>query len=265
MNRTVYLALMFACIGAVPSALGQTAPTHRPGDLDFKLRLPLEFKGRTVSGTLRQSEIAGLLDLPVRNGDTDPAHKYGVEMTTPNKGLVQVYTCREWLRARKLGEYSATTYDMAMEASLIQTCGLLYELQSAKPPVKSFVSNPRVTISEVDLLPAEMLASMPEGDRDDLRGKTIAQVVASKDVQKSSAEELDLSYGGFQQWFSEAGRADFNGDGIEDIFVFTGGRAEGGTMGYSDYLVLTRTQPSGPLRIIEPKSDPLKTEREAVQ
>jgi hypothetical protein len=77
--------------------------------------------------------------------------------------------------------------------------------------------------------------------------------VAPEDIEKRSSKILTLRYGGFRQSFWEAGRADFNGDGIEDILVLTGGRADGGTLGYSDYFVLTRTSPSGPLKLIESK------------
>ena len=44
-----------------------------------------------------------------------------------------------------------------------------------------------------------------------------------------------------------------NGDGIEDIFVFTEGQAEGDTLGYTDYFILTRTGPSGHRKLIETK------------
>lgn len=260
MSRTAYLVLVVA-VATCPVRSALAPPPPRQKQLTFTLGVSLEFKGRTVSGLLPQSEIPGLLDLPVRNGDTDPKHKYGVVMTTADKKTVTVYTCREWLRARQRGEYSATTYDMAMESFLIDTCGLLYQLQDAKPPVRSFIENPRVTLADLSLLPAEMLASMPDTDR--LRGKTVAQVVPSKDLVKVSPQEIRLTYGGLRQWFAEVGRADFNDDGIEDIFVFTGAQAEGGTMRIADYLVLTRTAPSGPLRIIEPATDPLKSRRDA--
>ncbi|MGH9734958.1 MAG: hypothetical protein ACRD8A_10260 [Candidatus Acidiferrales bacterium] len=235
---------------------------HRAEDPVFKLETALEFKGRVVSGTIRKSEIPTLLNLPVRNGDTDPEHKYGVEMTTSDNKKVTAFTCREWLRARKRGEYSATTYDMAMESFLIHTCGLLYVLQGARPPMRSYVT--RATLADLNLLPAEMLASIPYNVPDRLRRMTVAQVVPSKNIEKVTAGELRLSYGGFQQWFSEAGRADFNGDGVEDIFVLTGAQAEGGTMGVAGYLVLTRTSSSEPLQLIEPNTDPLKGEREAM-
>ncbi len=246
-----WLAALVAMLAG--SVAAQTPPVARGQELIFKIATPLEFKGRVVSGSLRQSDIPQLLDLPIRNGDTNLAEGYGVQMTRPNNTKFMVYTCRAWRNAQAEGAYSATTYDMAMESFFIDTCGLLFELQKAKLPVKSFIANPRVTLADLNLLPAEILESMPvDGAADRARrGKTIAQVVSPQDVIEAHADGLTVSYGGFRQSFWEGARADFNGDGIEDILVFTGGRAEGGTMGYSDYFILTRTSPSGPLELIQ--------------
>lgn len=241
----------------VSGSLGaRAAPNTQEKSICFNISVSLEFKGRIVSQSLRQSDIPKLLDLPVRNGDTDPAQRYSVEMTRSDNSKFKVHTCREWQKARTEGAFSETTYDMAMEGYFIRTCDLLFKLQSAKLPLKSFIANPRVTLANLNLLPAEMLASMPDGeDRDDFRGKTVSDVVSLKNVKQEDPDNLRLVFGGFEQYFQEAARADFNGDGVEDVFVFTGGRAEGGTMGYSDCLILTRTSPSGALKVI-PVSNP---------
>jgi len=246
------------------SIVAQVRPSPQEKQLTFEIRVPLEFKGRVVSGPLRQSDIAGLLDLPVRNGDTNVKEGYGVEMTRPDGKKSMVYTCREWIKAQEERAYSATTYDMAMEASLIHTCGLLFELQKARLPIKSFIANPRVSLANLNLVPAEILSAVTEDEpqeKERLRGMTVSEVVASKDIEKADNEVITLSYGGFRQSFWEGARADFNGDGIEDILVITGGRAEGGTMGYADYLVLTRTAPSGPLKLVQSKEARHKTDR----
>lgn len=251
------ITLWLTALIALPpgSVAARTPPAGRQTGIAFKIAEPLAFKGRVVSGSLRQSDIPRLLDLPVRNGNTGPAERYGVEMTRPNHTTFTAYTCREWKKARAAGAYSATTYDMAMESSFIDTCGLLFELQKAKLPIKSFIANPRVTLADVNLLPAEILASLPEGGEPDrLRGKTVADAVPPQDIKEAEAERLTVSYGGLRQSFWEGARADFNGDGIEDILVFTGGRAEGGTMGYADYFILTRTSAAGPLKLINTPS-----------
>jgi len=258
MGKLLHLVLLLALnLMAAGSVLAQTRPAGQEKEATFQISEALRFKGRIVAaGALRKSEIAGLLELPVRNGDSEPGKGYGVEMTRDNGERFQVYTCRQWKTALEEKAYSASTFDMAMESSLIHTCGLLFALQNAKPPTRSFIANPRVSLASLNLLPAEILAADTddqEKEQKELRGLTVSKAVARKDLVRVSARELTLSYGGFRQSFWEGARADFNGDGIEDILVFTGGRAEGGTLGYTDYLILTRTGPSGPLKVIESK------------
>jgi hypothetical protein len=257
MGKLINLVLLIALnILFVGSVAPQTRPSGQEKEITFKISDPLKFKGRIVSRSLRQSEIPGLLELPVRNGNSDLENGYGVEMTRPNYERVMVYTCSQWKKALEEKAYSASTFDMAMESSLIHTCGLLFELQNAKLPLKSFVANPRVSLADLKLLPAEILSADTddqEKEKEQLRALTVSKAVARKDFEKASAKVLALSYGGFRQSFWEGARADFNGDGIEDILVFTAGQAEGGTLGYTDYFVLTRTGPSGPLKLIETK------------
>lgn len=252
MNKIIsssFIAVSFLWIGLANAHARQP---HQGKEIIFKITEPFEFRGRTVSGALRQSEIPRLLDLPVRNGDTDPKNRYGVQMTTPDHKQNTVYTCTEWKKAREEQWYAATTYDMAMESFFIETCGLLFELQNAKAPTESFISNPHVGLENLDLLPAGMLSSIDDRqDPDHLRRMTISEVVPTKDVEKKSNELLVLSYGDLQQSFSECARADFNGDGIEDIFISAHFHAEGGTMAYSDFLILTRTRPRGPLELVQ--------------
>jgi hypothetical protein len=257
MGKLINFVLLLALNVLVTGSVGaQSTLTGQGKEITFKITQPLEFKGHVVSGSLRKSEIAGLLELPVRNGDSDLKGGYGVEMTRPNYERVMVYTCQQWKKALEEKAYAASTVDMAMESPLIHTCGLLFELQNANLPRKSFIANPRVSLADVNLLPAEILSAITddeEKEKEHLRGLTVSKAVAPEDIEKGSNKVLTLSYGGFRQSFWEGARADFNGDGIEDILVFTGGRAEGGTLGYSDYFLLTRTGPSGPLKLIETK------------
>lgn len=263
-NLLSLISLLLLNVLAAGSVVAQVRPRPPEKEITFKISVPLEFKGRVVSGSLRQPEIAGLLDLQVRNGDTNPKGGYGVEMTRPDGKKFVVYTCREWKKAQAEQAYSATTYDMAMEGFLIHTCGLLFELQRAKPPLKRFIANPRVSLANLNLLPAEILTAITEDQAQEkgrLGGMTVSDVVASRDIEKADDEVVTLSYGGFRQSFWEGARADFNGDGVEDILVFTAGRAEGGTMGYTDYFVLTRTDLSGPLKLIQTKKPKQKTDQ----
>ncbi len=224
----------------------------------FQLTTELEFDGRKVSGQIHKFEIEGLLDLRVRNGDSAPESRYGVELTREGGRNKLVYTCREWKKATSEEWYAATTYDMAMESSFERTCGLLFALQKAQAPRLSFISQPRVGVGDLDLLPTDVLATMDSEPRKELearakRGLTVAKLVERGEakLERREPNQIILTFAGLTQRFEEIGRADFNGDGIEDIMIFSGGRVVGGTMGYSDHLILTRRQPTGPFEILE--------------
>ena len=47
------------------------------------------------------------------------------------------------------------------------------------------------------------------------------------------------------------GRADFNGDGLEDLMVFSTGRAVGGTAEYADYFILGRESPDAIFHVLD--------------
>lgn len=231
----------------------RSTPVNRQGkDITFKIMVTLKFKGLRLTGTLKQSQIPKLLQMPVRNGDTDPKRLYGVTLTWPNGNTHVVYTCQQWKQAVAAKAYPAFTYDMAMNGYYISTCTLLYSLQNATLPRISFISHPRVTLANLSLLPAQILGFMPYSKKkeDRLRSLTIAQVVPVKKIKIVNNNTLRLSYSGLDQIFWEGARADFNRDGYEDILIYTFGHAIGGTMTYSDYFILTRTHPSGPLKVI---------------
>lgn len=259
MTQSLHIPATFLCSVALGSAIGGSllaqAQGTRQQEPTFQITDPLEFDGRVVEGPLRKTEIAALLELRVRNGNSNLEEGYGVEMTWPNGEKSRTSTCREWKKAQQQKAYAATTYDMAMQSALIHTCGLLFQLQSARTPVKSLLADPKVSLADVNLLPAEMLTAFTDDEQEQraTRGKTISEVVPEKDVVEAKDTRLTLAFGGFRQSFWEAARADFDGSGFEEIFIFTGGGAEGGTMLYANNVILTRTDPSGALKLIERK------------
>jgi hypothetical protein len=230
-------------------------------DIAFTLSVELVFKGRTVSGQIKRSEIEALLDLPVRNGLSEPEEGYGVELTSDKRERKKVLSCREWKKATAEGWYAFSTFDMAMEGFLIRTCELLFALKNAELPRKSFLSEPHVGVSNMELLPADVLTTQTNDSYKELvrkakRGTTVAMLARTGEVvvHSQSPTEIHLTYeDDMDQLLREVGRADFNGDGIEDIMVFCAGRAVGGTMGFSDYIFLTRRKPEGRLELLKVK------------
>ena len=237
------------CLGLLVSAIGltcqeQSQTLRSAQDTTFRIVNPLKFRGKEVAGTLRKSEIESLLDLPVRNGNLDEAEGYGVEMTRENGQRFRVLTCREWGTAVSEGAFTDTTYTMSMEGQIQRTCELLTHLQDASLPNKSFVK--MVNLTNLELLPANMLSGSGGEETDRLerlarRGKTVSGLVRKSDIQQLAPHLIRLEYSGLWQTFWEEARADFNHDALEDILVFTGARAVGGTMVFSHYLLLRTT------------------------
>lgn len=79
-NLSSLFSLLLTNVLAAGSVLAQVRPRPPEKEITFKISVPLEFKGRVVSRALRQPDIVGLLDLPVRNGDTNLKGGYGVEV-----------------------------------------------------------------------------------------------------------------------------------------------------------------------------------------
>ena len=56
-----------------------------------------------------------------------------------------------------------------------------------------------------------------------------------------------------RQHLTEVARADFNGDGIEDILFFESGHATQGSFRFYQIIILTRKSIDGKFEVVEPK------------
>ena len=229
-------------------------------DFAFPFTGKLVFEGRVVQGSIRRSEIDSLLARRVELGGQDSDYgKYGLGFSYED-GHFPAFSCQEWAQARKLGlDSDLNTYQRSMESFFVDTCSFLFALRDAKPPRRSFIANPKVGLSNLNLLPHNVLESLSgEGEdkieRSTARGMRISNLVARREVKvKSKTSDivvLHYDYDPETKVYSSAinleemGRADFDGDGIEDIFVSSADYATQGTFRYYNYLLLTRRSPS---------------------
>ncbi len=230
-------------------------------DSVFPLTGKLVFEGKVVRGSIRTSEIDSLLARRVYMGGnvSDEYGKYGLGFIYA-EGKLPAFSCQEWAQGRAVGlNGSFNTYERTMESFFIDTCSFLYALKDAKPAKRSFIDNPRAGLANLNLLPVNILEELSGEAEDELDkltagGVRISNLVAKREVKvlqrtkTSAAFEYDFDPE-TKKYYSaihldERGRADFDGDGIEDIFISSAKYATQGTFRYYDYFLLTRRSAS---------------------
>ncbi len=239
----VIAALLIAATAIGLFTNGSTA------DRGICLEVPLQFTDGDVKGCIAAVEAKHLLDRPLAMGEN--RIKDGVALTHPrdmNKHR-QATTCRQYDDATAQGWYALTTYDMSMESFFSKTCALIDALAKAAPARRSFIKEPRVGIGDLDIVGASVLKGfVPTGEADATIGTLVR--AGSVVIEKREANVLQLSGNGFTAQLEEVARGDFNGDGTEDILVFSAVHAQGGTLRGYETKILSRTSPTEPLMIV---------------
>lgn len=212
------------------------------GDPDeiFELLEAMTLPDSTELRSVARTDLEDLRDQPVNIVPSQGLD--GVELTGPNGEKRSFRTCREYDAAMGEGYYAFTTFDMKMATRFEHRCGLLAGLQRAKPPTQSFVSRPRVSILDLDLLPYSFFPVMPKHE-DDANTKSYQDLVDAGNliVRRVRGNLLKIEEReGMGQLLIEVVRADFNGDGIEDILLFEYCYATHGTMGFGGVRLITR-------------------------
>ncbi|MCP9877830.1 HNH endonuclease [Cyanobium sp. A2C-AMD] len=207
----------------------------------FDLLESMSFADKEEIRSIARSDIASLRDRPLRLGQND--HIDGVTLTHNDGQQRYVRTCREYESALEEGYFAYSTFDMKMATWFEHQCGLLRSLKTAAEPTASYLSDPSVGITELALLPFSMFPRFevtethfdPEATYQDKvdDGSLVVRKV------KHNLLRIEQEQGMGQQLI-EVARADFNGDGIEDILLFEYCYATHGTMGFGGIRIITR-------------------------
>lgn len=124
---------------------------------------------------------------------------------------------------------------------------LIQRLKIAKMPSISFLSEPWIELDNLNLLSPSVLTDF-EGVLEKYTSKkiSIGDLIRKGIVKQneSSLYKVSLEIDGIETSFIEQFRADFNNDGIEDIFVRGWTRATEGTLGFGFTKILTRLSPN---------------------
>ena len=235
------------------------------GKSSIQMTEGLEFLDSLVINELSPQEVEPLLDMPIRLGADLPD---GLDLRHHSKSVIYVKTCREYEAAIKDGYYAETTFGMSMEMWFQRASGILRALQACRPSVQSFMDTPRVGLCDIDCFPSDILPWM--GDSGSPRHvvvvefPTVGGLVANghAEIVGIGSRDLHLKFQGLDIWYREVLRADLDGDGIEDILIYGGVHAIGGSLRFGIQPFAFSVQPGSGLfverKILPPRSNESK-------
>lgn len=220
----------------------------------FELIEGMQFADATEVNLIAKADIESLWDLPIRFGEND--HIESLTLTNKKHEKINVRTCREYESALEHGYFTYTNFDIKMSTWFRHQCGLLRSLQTAVTPQQSFVSNPKVGVVDLELLPLSLFPWYEEEDEEtESVGLSVTYQDKVKDgelvVKSVSQNSLRIVGYGMGQSLAEIVKSDFNGDGIEDILLFEYCYATHGTLGYGGVRILTRKSADGKFEVVE--------------
>ena len=261
------MGFLFMTFGVIFTALNSNADVPKesppasgtsvkPEEVTFELIKDIKFADGTEVKSIAKADIDDLRDLPVWMGGSD--HIDRLRLTHKQKETLRVRTCREYDSAMESGYYADTGFDVKMSVWFKYQCGLLTALETAEIPRKSFISDPKVGVLNLELLrfaifPYNIAERLDWEEARDMK-TTYQDMVEAGVLKVKSADKhvLRVEDEGMAQTMEEVVRADFNNDGIEDILVFAYHRAIGGTLGFGGIIMLTRKSIDGKLEEVRP-------------
>lgn len=206
--------------------------------LPIKVNVPIDFANDVVDVFYKTQNFAILYDkkLLICGGDE--------EYLELSDG-VKVSTINEYREAIDNGYFAETTFAIKMSCIFEFSGNLLDCLQKASMPSKSFISDPWLSLSKSELLSADLLKNI---DMEDALSKYYGNNYSIKDlvdkgevkISHNSFYDISVDYRGFEICIKEQFRADFDNDGIEELFYIGYCYAVGGTMDYGITGILGR-------------------------
>jgi len=152
-------------------------------------------------------------------------------------------TLKEFNQALNDGFYPNTNVDLKGASGFTFLESLLKALEGATMPKISFIDEPRLTLQDFNYLSPSILLDTQDLLKEYIeKGHSVQDLIDQGIVKVDAADpyEISLEFDQFMVSFREQFRADFNGDGIEDIFVQAWTNAVGGTLGFGSTMILTR-------------------------
>ena len=215
------------------------AEKHNWNVKEIRLPFGVEFIDKIYDTFYLDTDFSILLDNKLlMHNDED-----SLELVNDNNQKINVSTLNEWKKALNDGFYPLTTYAIKSSSTFTFFEGLIEALEKAKMPKVSFISDPWLEIDMLDYLSPNILMDEEGELLEYIENKLSIGDLVRKGIVKindSYIYKISLEFGGFETSLIEQFRADFNDDGIEDIFVRGWTRATMGTMGFGFTTILTK-------------------------
>ena len=241
-NRPFYIAL--SCLFALTiTAFAQQAKVdpEKIEDITFELVTSIKFADGSEKKSFTKAEIEALRDLPVDMGE----NKTDGAMLENKQDKRRVRTCREYDDALANGYRPGSNADIAMAAWFKYPCGTLQLLQRATRHKRSFLPTHNQELFDLTLIPLTLFPVA--SDFEQTYGRNIENETYHDQAEKGELEVIEKTphkfrckLMGWKQYLTEVVRADFNGDGTEDILFHEAVYAIGGSYHTFDLIILTR-------------------------
>lgn len=216
----------------------------------FELLQGLKFADAEEVLAVSSADIEELLNRPIKFGENNDLN--ALPLTNDENEECLVATCREYEEALSQGFYANTTFAIKMATFFEHQCGLLRALEKASTPKKSYISRPKVSIIDLSLMPQTLFPVMGDVEYFIDEVKSYQDMVddGSLIIKRVAQNLLRIESAAMGQQLIEVARADFNGDGIEDMLLFEYCYATGGTLGFGSIKILTRLSSEGPFELV---------------
>ena len=167
-------------------------------------------------------------------------------------------SCKSLNRLMKEGYTAFFNYRIKFLLVLLAECRAIRMLREAQPAKKSYVREFKLDANSINYLPAlvDVAASCDRLCRqyaaNDRRIPLIKFVDAEHlIVDPTSDYRMDVKTFGSDLTMEILVRADFNGDGLEDLLLWINAGAIGGTWGTTQTYLLSRESPDGVLWVLD--------------
>lgn len=210
-------------------------------------------KWRTTNSVFKDlKSLSGLPDLMKKNLDSITL----VKEIKKDFDYKNVSSCPQYLELKGQGYEPNTNADIALEGFFKQSCDPIMWLSQARPSEKSFVKNYSFSKKSIKELPPSLGgiggdSSYEKNLKKALsKGKSWNGFDPSMKVKKVSRDELEIANKSERIIFKILASGDFNNDGLEDLILFIGTYAIGGSYHAYETAIVTRKEGEKRFRVV---------------